>query len=358
MWLRLILVVCVTLVAVLPARAQTQPQARKFDEFTEGIGNVDYRFGYYERQQKEVEKRIAAYARELRRAGARPYAITYGPRVVPWEVYGRSIAEMRAGSLWTAGLSIHYDWRNINVVNGGFREVAATELWIVPPGAQPPCPTPTVRGEDVAHCPHVRINGVPYAPPPVNTINFKANLYLNSDKVKPRYVWRVSTGEIVAGQGTDSITVAVPEGSQGEVVARVLLEGFSLECPAQSTTATARTAFGVKHVLLDEFGDIQEEDEKARLDYLAIMLQNDPRLQVHIVFYNGRHSPPQEAMRRAERAKDYMVSTRGMPADRVVAVNGGYRNGVSGEYWLSPVGTEAPPVRQTVEVEIVKPKKP
>lgn len=358
MHVRLALVLCLTVGTLLSARAQSQPQARKFDEFTAGLGSLDYRSGKSEQHEQEEKRRIAAYARELRRVGARPYAITYGPRIVPWEIYDRSIAEMRARSLWTAGLSTYFDWRNINVVNGGFREVAATELWIVPPGAQPPCPTPTVKEEDVAYCPYVRIEGVPYAPPPAGSITFRANLNVNSEKVKPRYVWKVSTGEIVAGQGTDSITVAVPENSKGEVVARVTLEGFSLECPAQSTTATARTAFGVRHVLLDEFGNIQEEDEKARLDFLAIRLQEDPRLQVHIVFYGGRSSPPQEALRRAERAKNYMVNTRGMPADRVLAVNGGYRNEVSGEYWLSLMGTEAPPARPTIQVEIVKPRKP
>src|SRR5215210_2752528 len=116
MHLRIALTLLFTVVVFLPARAQSQPQARKFDEFTEGIGSPDYRFGLYEQHEREQKRRIAAYARELRRVGARPYAITYSPRIVPWEISDRSIAEMRAGSLWTAGLSIFFDWRAINVV--------------------------------------------------------------------------------------------------------------------------------------------------------------------------------------------------------------------------------------------------
>jgi hypothetical protein len=357
MHVRLALAICLTVVALVPARAQSPPQARKFDEFTEGLGNRDYRFGNYEQHEQEEKKRIAAYARELRRVGARPYAITYGPRIVPWEVYDRSIAEMRASSLWTAGLSAYFDWRNINVVNGGFREVPATELWIVPPGAQPPCPTPTVKEEDVAYCPYVRIGGVPYAPPPADSINFTAKLNVSRSQVKPRFIWQVSLGEIVAGQGTDSITVALPEQATGEVVARVQLEGFSVECPAQATTATARTTVGVRHSLLDEFGNINEEDELARLDHLAIILQEDPRFQVHIVFYGGRFSQPNEALRRAERAKDYLVKSRGLEADRVLPINGGYRDEVSGEFWLSLRGTEAPANRPTIDPRFVKPRK-
>ena len=357
MHVRLALTLLVVIFAFVPARTQSQPQARKFDEFTEGIGSLDDRFGNYEQHQQREKKRIAAYARELRRAGARPYAITYGPRVVPWEIYDRSIAEMRASSLWTAGLSGYFDWRNINVVNGGFREVASTELWIVPPGAQPPCPTPTVKQEDVAYCPAVRIEGVPYLPPPSRSMSFRAKINVNSDKVKPRFEWHVTMGEIVAGQGTDSITVTVPENAKGEVVGRVKMEGFSLECPAQATTAMARTAFGVPHVLLDEFGNINEEDEEALLDHLAITLQRDPRLQIHIVFYGGRFSQPNEALRRAERAKDYLVHSRGLEEDRVLPVNGGYREEVSGEYWLSLRGTAAPPMRPTIDPKLVKPRK-
>src|SRR5574341_144670 len=357
MQLRLALVLCVTVIAFLPARSQSSSaHARKFDEFTEGNGSLDYRFGTYEQHDQEIRKRIAAYAKELRRFGARPYAITYGPRIIPWKIYDQSIAEMRASSLWTAGLSGYFDWRNINVVNGGYREVAATELWIVPPGVPPPCPTPTVKEEDVAYCPYVRVEGVPYVPAPVGSIMFSVKVEVNSDKVKPRYIWQVSTGKIVAGQGTESITVTVPKDAKGEVVARVTLEGFSLECPPQATIATARTAFGVRHVMLQEFGNINEETEKANLDNLSITLQHDPRLQVHIVYYGSRFSPPDEALRRAERAKDYLVNTRGLPADRVRAINGGYRNDVSGEYWLSLAGTEAPPARSTIDPDVVKPR--
>jgi hypothetical protein len=354
---RLSFALCLTIVAFVSTRAQSQPQARKFDEFTEGIGSLGYRFGTYEQHEHEIEQRIAAYARELRRVGARPYAITYSPRIVPWETYDRSIAESRASTLWTAGLSSHFNWQNINVVNGGFREVAATELWIVPPGAQPPCPTPTVKEEDVTYCPGVRIEGVPYLPPRVGAIMFKAQLNVNSKKVKPRFVWQVSTGEISAGQGTDTITISVPENSKGEVVARVTLDGFSLECPVEATTATAQTAFGLQHFLLQEFGNINQEDEKARLDSVALALQQDPRLQVHIIFYGGRFSSSAEALRRAERAKDYLINVRGMEADRILPINGGYRNEVSGEYWLSLRGTEPPASRPTIDPSLVRPRK-
>lgn len=336
-------------------RAQSsQPQARKFDEFTAGIGSLEYRYGNYERHEREMKTRLALYAKELRRVGARPYAITYSPRVVPWESYDESIAERRAGALWE--LTPFFDWRNINIVNGGFREIATTELWIVPPNAQPPCPTPTVRPENVEYCPQVRVEGVLYVPHPTNPIEFKADVTVNSEKVRPRYSWQVSQGEIVDGPGTDRISVVVPAGSSGELVARVRLEGFSLECPVESTSGVFRTAYGLRHYLFEEFGNINCEDEAARLDSLAVTLQSDPALQVHIVMYGGRFGPRNEALARAARMKSYLIMTRGLEADRILTLDGGYRNQLSSEWWLSLRGTDAPATRPTVDKRYVKPK--
>jgi hypothetical protein len=350
----LILIVALLVFGTSTARAQqSQPEARKFDEFTAGIGSPNYRSGNWDQQQQEVKNRLVMYGKELRKAGARPYAITYSPRVVRWEIYERSIAEMRAGALW--GLTPLADWRNINIVNGGFREIAATELWIVPPGAQPPCPTPTVRPEAVVYCPAVRITSVPFAPHAETPINFKAHVQASRDKAKPLYSWEVSQGEILAGQGTDTITVKVRPGSEGEVIARVTLSGFALDCPVEATTSISRTAYGVRHYLFEEFGKINMEDELARLDNLAIVLQNDPTFQVHLVFYGGRSGPRGEAAATAARARDYLINQRGLGSERVLTVDGGYRDHVSGEYWLSLQGTEAPATRSTVDRHYVKP---
>lgn len=115
--------------------ALAQPKARKFDEFTVGIGSTEQQwFRSYDEQHKEFKLRIQRFARQLRKERARPYVVAYSPRVVEWEIYNRSIGEMRAG-LVKSELSGHgFVYESINAVDGGFREVATTELWIVPPG--------------------------------------------------------------------------------------------------------------------------------------------------------------------------------------------------------------------------------
>lgn len=342
-----------------PTRAQSrQPVARKFDEFTTGAGGAQQRWWYRndEAERKELKERFRLYAEQLRKEGARPYVIAYGPRVVGWEIYGRSVASTRAGALWEYMTPAGFDWRQVNWVNGGFREEAATELWIVPPGAQPPCPTPTVRPEDVAYCPTVGVGGATYVPAPSGPVRFKASVSVNVSKVSPTYSWAVSAGRIVNGQGTDSIEVELPPGASGEVVAKVEVHGYSLECPAESSAAYGKTTVGVSHFKLDEFGNINSEDTKARLDNFAIELQNDPTLQAHLVVYGGRFSPRGQAARRAAWLKNYMVLTRGLDPAQVNTVVGGFRSELSGELWLSPRGAPAPPLRPTIDEGYVMPK--
>ena len=340
-----------------PARGQSpQPSARKFDEFSTGIGGPNARWQSYESEKKELARRIGFYVAQLRREGARPYVITYGPRVVEYEYHGRSVAGMRAGSLWPHLTGAGFDWRHVNWVDGGFREQAATELWVVPPGAQPPCPTPTVRPESVAYCPHVRVEGRTYVPRLSGPLRFKAGVSVNVKQVEPAFSWTVSQGRIVGGQGTDAIEVELPEGANGEVLARVEARGYSLECPVGSASGYAKTTVGVTHLKFDEFGDIRNGDTKARLDSLAMELHNDPTLQAHLVVYGARSGPRGQAARRALQLKTFLVETRGVDPSRVVTVEGGFRDELSGELWLSPLGAPAPPVRPTVDEVYFRPK--
>ena len=341
-----------------PARGQApQPAARKFDEFTEGFPRPRwYSSSYAEIEDKRLKERFRLYAAQLRKEGARPYAITYGPRVVEWEIYNRSVAGSRAADLWEYLTPLGFDWQQINWVNGGFREQAATELWVVPPGAQPPCPTPTVRPEEVAYCPQVYAGGNVYVPAPSGPLSFKARLYVNNSRVMPTFAWQVSQGRIVEGQGTDEIAVELPAGASGLVVARVEVHGFSLECPAESSAAFAKTTVGVSHFKLDEFGDIRMGDTKARLDNFAVELQANPSLQAHLVVYGARLGPRGQAARRAAQLKNYLVQTRGMDPSRIFTVEGGFRTELSGELWLSPSGSPPPPMRPTVDEGYVTPR--
>ena len=85
----------------------------------------------------------------------------------------------------------------------------------------------------------------------------------------------------------------------------------------------------------DEFGNIRGCDMKARLDNFAIQLQNEPSSTGYIATYsvpvNGRNFGEDLA----ERAKDYLVNTRGIEASRIATVNGGQRNELTTQLWIA-----------------------
>jgi hypothetical protein len=109
----------------------------------------------------------------------------------------------------------------------------------------------------------------------------------------------------------------------------------------------------------DEFGDINCEDEWAHLDNFAIQLQHETSAKGVIIFYGGRlfrgRLPKRgEAATRAGRMKPYLVNLRGIPAERVMVINGGYSDAWKAELWIVPPGASMPTPNATVPANRVR----
>lgn len=124
--------------------------------------------------------------------------------------------------------------------------------------------------------------------------------------------------------------------------------------------------------LFDHYERICDENEKARLDFLAIELMNDPEARVYIVTYGGRcysncmidyprhrRQFPRKALEQvwSSRIKQYLVEVRGMDAARIVAVDGGHRESWEAELWIVPKGAPEPPLSPTLKPEDIVYKK-
>jgi hypothetical protein len=97
------------------------------------------------------------------------------------------------------------------------------------------------------------------------------------------------------------------------------------------------------------------DDQKARLDNLAIELQNDPSLTTYVIAYAGRTSRAGQADVLLARAKEYMIKQRGVDQSRIVAVNGGFRDEDCVELWIVPRGAQPPQATPTVNPGDVRP---
>ncbi|HEX6732771.1 MAG TPA: hypothetical protein VF074_22315, partial [Pyrinomonadaceae bacterium] len=192
----------------------------------------------------------------------------------------------------------------------------------------PPCPSVSVT------CPS---EVDPNAP-----ITFTATVTGGEQGATWTYNWSVSAGTISSGQGTSTITVDTTGIAGQSVTATVSIGGADPSCTG--TTASCTTS--VKNpppdsVKYDEYGNIRFNDEKARLDNYAIQLQNTPGAAGQIIVYG---SCAGEAQQRGDRAKDYLVNTRGIEASRITVIDGGCREELKVQLWIVPPGANPPPV--------------
>jgi hypothetical protein len=162
------------------------------------------------------------------------------------------------------------------------------------------------------------------------------------------YTWTVSppAARILSGVGTPTITVDSSGLGNKRVTAILVVDDGSGDRSCRQTAQAATGVSGLPTITpakrFDEFPSIAHDDDKARLDNLAIELQNNPGATGYVIAYAGRNSRAGEADRMTKRASDYLTTNRGISRDRLVFVNGGRRESNSFELWIVPQGAEPP----------------
>jgi len=107
----------------------------------------------------------------------------------------------------------------------------------------------------------------------------------------------------------------------------------------------------------DEFGDINCESEKARLDDFAVQLQSKPDSVGYITVYGGNYRRRGEAQARASRIKAYLTKSRGLDLARVKTIDGGYMEKLTVDLWIVPSNLPAPLATPTIQAKNVRFKK-
>ncbi|MBV9924645.1 MAG: hypothetical protein JOZ96_06340 [Acidobacteria bacterium] len=193
------------------------------------------------------------------------------------------------------------------------------------PPPRPVCPNVTIN------CPDVQQAGAP--------VTFTASISGGTPGATPVYNWVVSAGTIISGQGTPTITVDTAGLAGQAITATVEVAGYNLECRAQCQASVPAPPNPTK---FDEVGEVSRDDEKARFDIFAIELQNSPGAQGYIIGYGGGNKRYGTGLQRAQRARDYIVTTRGIDASRIVVLDGGPRTTGSTQLWIVPAGATPP----------------
>jgi len=137
---------------------------------------------------------------------------------------------------------------------------------------------------EVCECADVSVTGPSGLVQAGETMTFTANV---SGGNVATYNWEVDNGEIISGQGTNTITVQTTPEMTGNVTAT--LNTTTVDCPECGRTATGigSIAAPITPVEVDEFGPLSPDEVRARLDGFFADLQNNPNDQGVIINYGS-----------------------------------------------------------------------
>lgn len=121
-----------------PFRITIIPPAVKFDEF----GSI---------AADEENEKLALAVRAAQSGNDKVYVIGYAGRTSERMFASISLRRMRDQILRSG-----FPAARFSAYDGGFREEPAFEVWIVPEGAEPPKPTPTIDRKDIVFPPVTR----------------------------------------------------------------------------------------------------------------------------------------------------------------------------------------------------------
>ncbi len=188
-------------------------------------------------------------------------------------------------------------------------------------------------------CPQVSITAPPSAVNPGDNMTFTANVSGGSQS-NVTYEWSVDKGSIISGQGTPTITVSTSGLSDTTINATAKVGGLCDTCPPTYSEAGI-VGRNPQPTLVDEFGNIQNNDVRQRLDAFFVELQNDPSATGYIVNYGSAR----QVNRRVRLIRNH-IRLRGFPADRIVFVSGGVESQIRTKLWKVPAGADPSTVNE------------
>ena len=195
------------------------------------------------------------------------------------------------------------------------------------------------------------------APPTVSEgelITFTADVTYHGPS-KLNYTWTVSPADakILSGAGTKTITVDSTGWAGQRLVATLVVDDGSGDSSCRQTAQAATFIPPPPRENPAREFDVccscSFDDQKARMDNLAVNLQSDPTASAYIIVYAGRSSQVGQADQLGARARSYLATERGLNPSRIVVVNGGFREQDCLEFWIVPSGAAPPKPTPTVE---------
>ncbi len=190
------------------------------------------------------------------------------------------------------------------------------------------------------NCATLSVSGPAGVTEPGSTMTFTANVSGGTSS-NLTYNWSVSAGTIESGQGTPSIVVTTTrEMANTSVTATVDIGGQAVECRCPTTASEVGSIAGrPEPVIVDEFGKLNRDDVKSRLDAFFAVLANNPNDQGYVINYGTAR----EIAAREKVITDY-INFRRFDRSRITLIRGGESPSgeVNTKLYRIPPGAENP----------------
>jgi hypothetical protein len=96
------------------------------------------------------------------------------------------------------------------------------------------------------------------------------------------------------------------------------------------------------------------EDAMARMDAYVLQLQQEPDSIGVIIVYGGSYGRRGEPQAWGKCLQDYVVNRRGIDANRIILLHGGYRETLTAEMWITVSKEYIPKPGMTIDPKRVK----
>jgi hypothetical protein len=177
-------------------------------------------------------------------------------------------------------------------------------------------------------------------------LNYTWSVSPNSAKILTNVENKITVDSTGLGGQRVTATLVVDDGS-GDAACRQTAQASASVRPPERIERPSRQ--------FDVCCSCSFDDQKARLDTLAVELQNDPSTTTYVIAYGGRTSRAGQADLLGTRARDYLVTNRGIDQSRIVVINGGFKETDCVELWIIPQGATPPQPEPTVQAGDARP---
>ena len=172
----------------------------------------------------------------------------------------------------------------------------------------------SARGQEPAECPSLKVIGPSGITMPGDNVTFVVDT--NADTKVLKFYWTVSDGVIEEGQGTTAIKVATSRDNAGKTIeATVDVQGFEKGCSSRAWENAPIENFPEFHAA-DQFGDLEPDDLRARMDAFLYELTKYPEQNGWVILSITEDQELSETNPRFQLIVDH-ARFREFPLDRI-----------------------------------------